>query len=97
MSTSSAATSISNCAAARRHSSARSFGENIRIARINDRRPLEELAPKAGLTVEEWESIEAGQLPIAWEQVLLLARVLRLGRSWMPYLMKLWAKAWGGK
>lgn len=70
------------------------LGYHIRSLRLRDGRPLEELAPKAGLTVEEWEAIEAGQRPMAWEQVLLLAMVLHLGRSWMPYLMKLWAKAW---
>jgi len=83
------ASSISNCAAARRDTSARHFGENIRIARSNDGRPLEELAPKAGLTVEEWEAIESGQLPERWEQVLLLGMVLRIGPKWMKHLRKL--------
>jgi len=73
------------------------LGGHIHSARLRDGRALEELAPKAGLTVEEWESIEAGQLAMAWEQVLLLAMVLRLGRSWMPYLMRLWEKAWGNQ
>lgn len=70
------------------------LGYHIRSLRLLDGRSLEELAPKAGLTVAEWGAIEAGQLPMAWEQVLMLAMVLRLGRSWMPYLAKLWAKAW---
>ena len=70
------------------------LGQHIRSLRLQDGRPLEELAPQAGLTVEDWQAIEAGQLPMAWEQVLLLAMALRLGRSWIPYLMKLWAKAW---
>ena len=70
------------------------LGYHIRSLRLQDGRCLEELAPKAGLTVAEWEAIEAGQLPMAWEQVLMFVLVFRLGRSWMPYLMKLWAKAW---
>ena len=76
---------------------AEAFGAHIHSARLQDGRCLEELAPQAGLTVAEWEAIEAGQLPLAWEQVLMLATVLRLGRSWMPYLRKLCAKAWGDK
>ena len=87
------AVSVSNCAAARRRASARFFGENIRIARRNDGRSLEELAPKAGLTVEEWESIKGGQLPDTWEQVLLLAMVLRIGPKWMKYLRQLCVEA----
>lgn len=71
------------------------LGQHIRSLRQSDDRPLEELAPQAGLTVTDWEAIEAGQLPVAWEQILLLARVLHLGRSWMPYLAKLGAGAWG--
>jgi hypothetical protein len=76
---------------------AEALGAHIHSARLQDGRSLEELAPQAGLTVAEWEAIEAGQLPMAWEQVLMLAMALRLGRSWMPYLMKLWRKAWGDK
>ena len=74
-------------------SSAKALGELIRAARLADGRSLEELVPKAGLTESEWEAIEAGELPVAWEQILMLAMVLRLGRSWMPYLSKRWAEA----
>jgi hypothetical protein len=83
------ATSLLNCAAAHRCTSARHFGEHIRIARTNDGRPLEDLAPKAGLSVEEWQAIEDGQLPETWEQVLLLGMVLRIGPKWMKRLRKL--------
>jgi hypothetical protein len=75
-------------------SSAKSLGELIRAARLANGRPLAELAPEAGLTESEWQAIEAGELPVAWEQILMLAMVLRLGRSWMPYLSKRWAAAW---
>ena len=80
---------------AHRQACARILGEHIRTARERDGRPLEKLAPLAGLTVEDWLAIEDGQLQLAWEQVLMLATVLRLGRSWMPYLLRLSARAWG--
>ena len=72
---------------------ARLLGEHIRSARLRDGRPLEEIAPMAGLTAPEWECIEAGQAPDTWEQVCLIAAVLYLGRSWTPYLSQLWAVA----
>ena len=74
--------------------SAQSLGQLIRSLRLMDGRPLEELAPQACLAVAEWEAIEAGQLPMVWEQILLFAMVFRLGRSWMPYLQKLCERAW---
>ena len=72
---------------------ARLLGEYVRDARLCDGRPLEELAPLAGLTVSQWESIEAGQSPCTWEAILAIAMVLRRGRSWMQYLAPLWARA----
>jgi DNA-binding XRE family transcriptional regulator len=92
MSTSSAA-SVLNCAAARRCASAKSFGENIRLARLNAGRCTEELAPMAGLTTQEWQAIESGQLPDTWEQVLLIAMVLRIGPKWMKHLRQLCEEA----
>ena len=83
------ATSLLNDSAAHRCTSAQHFGEHIRIARINDGRPIAELAPKAGLSVGEWQAIEDGQLPETWEQVLLLGMVLRIGPQWMKYLRRL--------
>ena len=62
MSTSPAA-SVLNGAAAGRSVSARFFGEHIRTARLLDGRCPEELAPKAGLTAEEWKEIEDGRVP----------------------------------
>ena len=69
---------------------AQAFAEHIRAARRRDGRALAELAPLAGLTVEEWEEIEAGRVPDTWEHVLLLVAVLRLDRkSWLPYFARL--------
>ena len=72
---------------------ARLLGQHIREIRLLDGRPLTELAPLVGLTAPEWERIEAGQAPDTWEQVSLIATVLHLGRSWMPYLVHLWTEA----
>lgn len=69
------------------------LGDLIRSARLTDDRPLEEIAPLAGLTQPEWERIEAGQAPDTWEQIRLIAAVLYLGRSWMPYLRDRWVGA----
>jgi hypothetical protein len=66
------------------------FGEHIHAARMRDGRPVAELAPKAGITMEEWEEIEAGRVPDTWEHVLLLVMVLELDRkSWRPYFARL--------
>jgi hypothetical protein len=43
--------------------------------------------------VPEWEAIEAGQVPDTWEQICLMAAALRMGRSWMPWLAKLYVGA----
>lgn len=69
------------------------LGDYIRMARCNADRPIEELAPLAGLTVPEWKAIEAGQAPDTWEQICLIAAVLGLGHSWMPRLMRLYVGA----
>lgn len=70
------------------------FGEHIRTFRLRDSRSLEELARQTGLTIEEWEQIERGELPLAWEMVLMFGMVFHLGSSWMKYFLKLWRKAW---
>lgn len=72
---------------------ARLFGELIRHCREMDGRPLEELAPSAGLAPAEWEAIGAGQAPDTVEQVLWLATALRLGDSWLVPLLRLCAQA----
>ena len=69
------------------------FGGHIRTLRVRDGRPLAELAPKAGLTVEEWRQIEAGQTAYAWECVLLMATALELDRSWLRYFARLYQGA----
>jgi hypothetical protein len=70
------------------------LGDLIRKIRVNDDRPLEEIAPLAALTVPEWKDIEAGQIPDTLEQVCLMAVALRLDRSWTALLGRLYAEAW---
>ena len=78
----------------RHKASGQVFGELIRKAREEGGRPLEEIAPLAGLTVPEWMRIEAGQVPDTWEHVCLLANALGLSRSWMASVVHLCAETW---
>jgi len=78
----------------RRKVSGQVFGELIRKARVADGRTIEEIAPLAGLTVPEWEEIEAGQVPDTWEHVCLIANALGLSRSWMASVVHLCVEAW---
>jgi DNA-binding XRE family transcriptional regulator len=66
---------------------AQRFGELIRHFRELDGRPIEELAPWAGVTREGWEAIEAGQAEVSLEHVLLMAAVLHLGDSCLVPLL----------
>lgn len=74
-----------------------SFGELIRSARLRDGRPLNEIAPSAGLTVTQWEAIEAGHVPDTVEHVYLMAQVLHLGRLFRAFLVQLCVGVWEQK
>ena len=67
------------------------LGSSIRAARLLDGRPLEELAPQAGMTVQEWEQMETGEVLPCWELLLWVTGMLSMGRSWVPYLARLYA------
>jgi hypothetical protein len=67
------------------------LGGYIRSLRIRDGRPVEAIAPLAGLTAPQWEEIEAGQAPDFSEQVGLISSVLFLNLAWRNYLLQLWA------
>jgi len=69
---------------------ARLLGGQIRALRLMDGRPLEELAPQAGLTVAEWEEVETGQVPPCWEIVVLLAQLFGVGRAWRKHMLPLY-------
>lgn len=88
------ASSFTRRSATYRRVCAEAFAEHIRGARLRDGRPLAELAPGAGLTVEEWEEIEGGRMPDTWEHILLLVTVLHFDRSsWLPYFARLFQGA----
>ena len=82
--------------AARPEVCAHLLGKHIRIARTSDGRPVEKLAPSAGMTVEEWESIEAGQAPDTWEYICMMIWVLNIGPQWRRYLAQLYEGACSG-
>lgn len=70
---------------------AKTLGSFIEGARSLDPRPLAQIAPLAGLTVNEWLEIENGQtMDFCWEQVLLIAQVLGQGRKWLFYIENLY-------
>ena len=71
---------------------AKILGEYIHSVRLRDGRPLEQIAPLAGLTVPEWQAIEAGEVP-AWEAILLMVAALRISRTSLTWLGKLYAEA----
>ena len=73
--------------------SARLLGEFVQRARNLDDRPIEQIAPLAALTVDEWLAIEAGEAPDTWEQLLLMGHALHCGPMWMSYLAKFYKGA----
>jgi hypothetical protein len=70
------------------------LGDLIQAARNIDGRPLEKIAPMAGLAVEDWLAIEAGgAADFCWEQMLLIGQVLGRGSSWMSYVTRFYKGA----
>jgi len=73
---------------------AQHVGDLILSARNLDGRPLEEVAPLAGLTVDEWLELEAGgAADFCWETILLIRQVLRCDATWMAYVAKFYKAA----
>ena len=72
---------------------AKILGEHLQIARRNDGRPIEDLAPLAGMTTPEWKAIEAGEAPDTWEFILMMGAVLHMGPRWMLNLAHLYKGA----
>ena len=70
------------------------FGQDIQNLREEKRLSLKGTAGRAGMTVAEWEAIEAGQVPQTWEQICAMARGLRESRLVMASLVIRYAAAW---
>ncbi len=73
----------------------RLFGSLIQGVREKDGRTLEEIARQAGMTVAEWEALEAGQVPSTSEQLCSITNALGTSRSGMASVVFLCAGAWG--
>ena len=70
------------------------FGQFIQEIRERDGRSVEEAARLAGMKASEWEAVEAGQVPLTWEEMDALAEGLKASRSWIGSLVILCAGAW---
>lgn len=57
---------------------------------------LEETARRAGMTVEQWDAIEAGRVPETWQQICAMAKGLKQSRVMLASRVILYAAAWHG-
>ena len=70
------------------------FGQDIQGMRGEKGMSVKKAARRAGMTVEEWEAIEAGRVPETWEQVCAMAESLEESRVSMASIVFLYAGAW---
>jgi transcriptional regulator with XRE-family HTH domain len=70
------------------------FGQFIRSAREKKGRSIEEAARLAGMTVAEWEAVEAGEVPGTHEQFGALASGLGMSREELVPLLLFCRGAW---
>jgi len=70
------------------------FGEEIECSRQEKALAIKEAAARAGITVEEWEAIEAGHVPESWEQLCRVGEGLGESRTAMAALVIRYAGAW---
>jgi len=87
--------SLSRRTAYQRQVWAQFFGSLIREAREQRGRSVEETAPQAGMTVEEWEAMEAGKVPATREQLASIAGALQVEWNSIAGLAVLCRQAWG--
>ena len=75
---------------------ARLFGKFVESAREKTGRSIEEAASRIGMTVEDWEQVEAGMLlPNTREQVYVLADALDIEWAAMVEIVRLCRNGWG--
>jgi len=70
------------------------FGEEIQLRRQERGLSIEDAAERAGLSIEEWQDMEAGQVPESWQQLCAVAKGLGEKRVEMASLVILYAGAW---
>lgn len=86
--------SSSRPASIRRRVWSEMFGRFIRSAREKKGRSIEEAARLAGMTVAEWEAVEAGQVPEGWTQLRPMAEALGMSYGEMGMLVLFCQGAW---
>jgi len=71
------------------------FGQEIQLRREERGLSLENAAERAGLSTEEWQDMEAGQVvPESWKQLCAVAKGLGEKRVVMASLVIRYAGAW---
>ena len=70
------------------------FGEEIGLRREERGLSVEAAAERAGLSDDEWQDIEAGQVPESWRQLCALDEGLGEKRVVMASLVIRYAGAW---
>lgn len=70
------------------------FGEEIQLRREERGLSVEEAAELAGLSVEDWQAIEEGQVPESWVQLCAVGEGLGEKRVVMASLVIRYAGAW---
>jgi DNA-binding XRE family transcriptional regulator len=70
------------------------FGEEIQLRREERGLSIEDAAERAGLSVEKWQDMEAGQVPESWQQLCAVAEGLGEKRVVMASLVIRYAGAW---
>jgi len=75
---------------------ARLFGKFVESAREQTGRSIEQTAARIGMTIEDWQEVEAGRLlPNTREQVYVLADAIDMEWSEMVEIVRLCRNAWG--
>jgi len=70
------------------------FGEEIQLRRQEQGISIEDAAERAGLSVEQWQEMETGQVPESWQQLCAVAEGLGEKRVEMASLVIRYAGAW---
>ena len=89
------AASLPRRTAYQRRVSAEFFGSLIQGAREQRCLSVEEIAPRAGMTVAEWEAMEAGKVPGTREQLMAIAEAFEVEWIAMASLAIVCRQAWG--